>query len=120
MAKVLVNESSLSGIANAIRGKNGSTNTYKPNEMAAAITAIETGSGGFWNWDKEMVKNFIQRKDAITEIQLPDGITDIGKGVFCNLKNLNFASLPNTITVIDDYAFTNCQSLSLTSLPNSV
>ena len=41
MAKVLVNESSLSGIADAIRGKNGSTNTYKPNEMAAAITAIE-------------------------------------------------------------------------------
>ena len=40
MAKVLVNESSLTGIANAIRGKNGSTTTYKPSEMAAAITAI--------------------------------------------------------------------------------
>ena len=46
MAKVLVNETSLSGIADAIRGKNGSTETYKPSEMAAAITAIETGSGG--------------------------------------------------------------------------
>ena len=40
MSKVLVNESSLTGIANAIRGKNGSTTTYKPSEMAAAITAI--------------------------------------------------------------------------------
>ena len=40
MAKVLVNESSLTGIADAIRGKNGSTDTYKPSEMAAAITAI--------------------------------------------------------------------------------
>lgn len=40
MAKVLVNESSLTGIADAIRGKNGSTTTYKPSEMAAAITAI--------------------------------------------------------------------------------
>ena len=45
MAKVLVNESSLTGIANAIRGKNGSTDTYKPSEMAAAITAIESGGG---------------------------------------------------------------------------
>ena len=45
MAKVLVNESSLTGIANAIRGKNGSTTTYKPSEMAAAITAISGGSG---------------------------------------------------------------------------
>ena len=44
MAKVLVNESSLTGIANAIRGKNGSTDTYKPSEMAAAITAISGGA----------------------------------------------------------------------------
>ena len=45
MAKVLVNESSLTGIADAIRGKNGSTYTYKPSEMAAAITAISGGGG---------------------------------------------------------------------------
>ena len=45
MAKVLVNESSLTGIANAIRGKNGETTTYKPSEMAAAITAIPSGGG---------------------------------------------------------------------------
>ena len=46
MSKVLVNESSLTGIANAIRGKNGSTTTYKPSEMAAAITAISGGGSG--------------------------------------------------------------------------
>lgn len=46
MSKVLVNESSLTGIADAIRGKNGSADTYKPSEMAAAITAIEGGGGG--------------------------------------------------------------------------
>ena len=46
MAKVLVNESSLTGIANAIRGKNGETTTYKPSEMAAAITAISGGGSG--------------------------------------------------------------------------
>ena len=45
MSKVLVNESSLTGIADAIRGKNGSTDTYKPSEMAAAITDISGGGG---------------------------------------------------------------------------
>lgn len=44
MAKVLVNETSLTGIADAIREKNGTAATYKPAEMAAAITAIETGA----------------------------------------------------------------------------
>ena len=43
MSKVMVNESSLSAIGEAIRGKNGTTNTYKPSEMAAAISSIPTG-----------------------------------------------------------------------------
>lgn len=45
MSKVMVNESSLSAIGAAIRGKNGTTNTYKPSEMAAAISSIPTGGG---------------------------------------------------------------------------
>lgn len=45
MANVLVEESSLVSIANAIREKNGSTNTYKPSEMAQAITDIQSGGG---------------------------------------------------------------------------
>ena len=46
MAKKLYEESSIQAIANAIREKNGQTTTYKPSEMAAAITAIATGGGG--------------------------------------------------------------------------
>ena len=45
MANVLVEETSLSNIASAIRGKNGSTSVYKPGEMAAAITNLPTGGG---------------------------------------------------------------------------
>ena len=43
MSKVMVNESSLTAIGKAIRGKNGTTNTYKPSEMAAAISNIPAG-----------------------------------------------------------------------------
>ena len=46
MSKVMVNDSSLSAIGAAIRGKNGTTNTYKPSEMAAAISSIPAGGGG--------------------------------------------------------------------------
>lgn len=42
MAKVLVEETNLTNIGNAIRGQNGSTTKYKPGEMADAISAIET------------------------------------------------------------------------------
>lgn len=44
---VLVNDESLKNIADAIRGKNKSTTTYKPAEMAPAIQAIDVGKKSF-------------------------------------------------------------------------
>lgn len=41
MANVIINDTNLTNIANAIREKNGGTTTYKPSEMASAILAIE-------------------------------------------------------------------------------
>lgn len=46
MAIVTIDDTNLTNIANAIRSKNGTDNTYKPNEMASAIESIETGGGG--------------------------------------------------------------------------
>jgi hypothetical protein len=43
MARVLINESNLTDIADAIRGKNGTQNTYTPSQMASAISAISAG-----------------------------------------------------------------------------
>ena len=45
MANVIVNETNLTNIANAIREKNGETTSYKPSEMAGAILAIQAGGG---------------------------------------------------------------------------
>lgn len=43
MANVIINDTNLTNIANAIREKNGGTTKYKPSEMASAILAIEGG-----------------------------------------------------------------------------
>lgn len=45
MANVLVSESYLTAIANAIRYQNGTANTYKPGEMAEAIKDIPLAIG---------------------------------------------------------------------------
>lgn len=42
MAKGLIEENTLKGIADAIRAKNGSTDTLSPSEMASAIASIST------------------------------------------------------------------------------
>ena len=54
MPNVLVNDDSLKAIGNAIREKNGETTTYKPAEMAAAITAISGGSSEDVPTDEEL------------------------------------------------------------------
>ena len=46
MASVIVSDTDLINIANAIRAKNGLTTKYKPSEMAQAILALPTKSIG--------------------------------------------------------------------------
>lgn len=46
MGKVILNDTTLTSIADAIRSKNGETGQYLPAEMPAKIEAIETGGGG--------------------------------------------------------------------------
>lgn len=46
MATVKTNDAYYAAIADAIRAKTGSTDTYTPAQMAAAIQAIQTGGEG--------------------------------------------------------------------------
>jgi hypothetical protein len=55
MATVTVNDSSLSAIAGAIRGKLGVETTYRPSEMAAAIASIEAGGTDLTSEDEGKV-----------------------------------------------------------------
>ena len=43
MADYLIKDTTLTNIADAIRAKKSSTDTYTPAEMATAISSIETG-----------------------------------------------------------------------------
>ena len=45
MSKKLYEESSVQAIADAIRAKNGLTNTYKIGDMATAVESISGGGG---------------------------------------------------------------------------
>ena len=46
MAKYTINDTTLTGIADAIRAKGGTTAALTPAQMAEAIAAIEAGGGG--------------------------------------------------------------------------
>lgn len=62
MSKKLYSEESIQAIADAIRGKNGSSETYKVGDMAEAIGEIETGAqpqNVEWHQCPELPRRFI-------------------------------------------------------------
>lgn len=75
---VVVLNSTLTDIANAIRGKNGSSDTYKPSEMPAAITAIPSG-GGVGIPREISPSGIFQMPSTTFTYTLPTNATDVGR-----------------------------------------
>lgn len=59
MGKKLYEEASVQAIANAIREKNGTSNTYKIAEMAAAVLALSGSENIEWHQCPEAVRNYL-------------------------------------------------------------
>lgn len=109
MANVIINDQNLTNIANAIRGKNGSTNTYKPSEMADAITAISGGGSG-------SNENAIVEK-TFSGIYTNNEITKIGDYVFAGLgNNITGINAPN-VESVEQYAFRGCGNIQSINMP---
>ena len=56
----------------------------------------------------------------ITEIEIPDGVMEIGKQAFSNCRALTDITIPNSVTVIGESAFENCDNLTDIVIPESV
>lgn len=123
MANVMINDTNLTNIANAIRDKNGTVDTYKPSEMAAAILAIEAGGGDSYVPTAEdltySITEFKANNNAWVLNEYGDRITlvkndDIGS-YFENCSFEHFdknLTLGATITLLSlTNCFANCNSL---------
>lgn len=87
MALKTINDTNLSAIANAIRSKNGETTTYKPSEMAAAISAIS--GGGITHVGK------IYYSSSSARINLSSIVSDYSKiDLFITITNATSSNSP--------------------------
>ncbi|MDE6773642.1 MAG: leucine-rich repeat domain-containing protein, partial [Treponemataceae bacterium] len=55
-----------------------------------------------------------------TDVQVPDGVTVIGKHAFESRTAVAHVTLPDSVAVIEDYAFYGCTNLADVKLPESV
>ncbi len=58
--------------------------------------------------------------EALTDIELPEGVEFIGYGAFSECPNLESISLPESLTIIDEYAFAWCESLVSIEIPEGI
>lgn len=93
MSKKLYEESSIQDIANAIRSKNGTTDTYKVSEMASAINDISAGSPDA----------VLYTPQTLTDAQKSQARTNIGASDFSgNYSDLtNQPTIPSTQDVVN-------------------
>lgn len=132
MANVLVNETALHDIADAIREKNGSQDTYKPSEMADAISDIEsevTGgtvdelamntwpSGAITITTSEVKNRAFANKTGITSVNMPN-CTTINATAFADCTGITSVNAPSLTTITGSYNFQNCTSLATFNAPN--
>lgn len=128
MSIVTINDSYLTAIGNAIRAKNGATTTYKPSEMAAAISALETGEDflpqkitntltSYSNNDITAIGRYgLYGCSSLTSVSLPN-LATLGAYGFCRCTGLTSLTLPN-LTTIEQYGFASCKGLTSVSLPS--
>ena len=107
MSKVLVTESYLTDIGDAIRNKKGSTIKYKPSEMAGAINAITTQ-------DNTVLNSILDR--SISGDYVNDDLTEVGNSAFSFCNNLTTATFTKVTKIVKN-AFSYCRSLESISLP---
>lgn len=111
MSNVFVNDESLTAVANVIRSKNSTENTYKPTKMADAVAELPS---------YDFVKNLIERPYGCKEIVIPDYVTKIGYGTFAyNLYFINI-TIPDNVTEIGACAFLNSTRLTSVTISDGV
>ena len=130
MSKVLITESILSGIADAIREKDGSTAKITPANMATQIADIPSGDGTDYiamkiinrsisKYENESLKGVGSYAfggcSSLTSISLP-ACTSVGGYAFRQCTKLTDINLP-VCTSVDTQVFANCSSLTSINLP---
>lgn len=64
--------------------------------------------------------NFYLNRALVTDLVIPENVTNIRNYVFCGFSNLSSVSIPSSVKNIGNGAFYECTSLSSIKIPNSV
>ncbi len=58
--------------------------------------------------------------ELVTEIEIPNGITNINYGAFYGCSNLTHVTIPESVINLNEFAFYGCSNLTNVTIPDSV
>lgn len=111
MSEMIIQRESLVAIADAVRKATGETKLYTLDEIIKELTCMLPESM------KQLMINFIERKNSY--LKLPTGCTSMKQFIFNRYDNLTEVELPEGLTEIPKYAFQN-SGLVKVNIPKSV
>lgn len=120
MARVFVNDTTLTDIADAIREKNGTEDTYKPSQMADAVRGIESGGiEVFNNADGALYTKHMK----LTNVYLKDSDIAIMTSKYRSCENLETVEISGqaigaNTNITPTSVFSNCKKLSCVIIDN--
>ena len=123
MANVLVNETSLQDIADAIRDKLSVETTYKPSEMAAAIETIGGGVTPTGTKQISITENGTTTEDVTSYANAEITVNVSGGGGGDSSNGILDGSISGAysnadITTLRNHALNGCSALTSVSFPN--
>lgn len=117
MAEYIVQDTTLTAIADAVRAKKGTTEPIALTDFAAEIESIQSGGGSGEN--KLALVVGAQSADNPYDITASDleGVTEIKQYTFYGANGLISIELPTTCTSIGTSAFYGCSLLPSVDMP---
>lgn len=94
---------------------------FNKNKSSLICYAVNDGKTTYEIPDSVMfICDWAFYNSELQHIVIPDSVTEIGEGAFCNCTELQELVLPDSITRIDDSAFRGCSALKKLVIPDSV
>lgn len=94
---------------------------FNKNKSSLICYAVNDGKSSYEIPDSVMlICDWAFYNSDLQHIVIPDSVTEIGEGAFCNCTALKELVLPDSVTRIDDSAFRGCSALKKFVIPDSV
>ena len=83
-------------------------------------TLTITGSGAMNSYASDSVVPWVNVREEIETVSLPNGLLTIGDRAFRNCKHLSSINIPASVDTIGKYAFYHCEVLPSIVLPSNL